>query len=201
MDAGRAYSPAVRKLCDERGAVLIFDEIVTGFRLAMGGAGEYFGVRPDLAVFAKGIANGMPLAAYLGRRELMRQIEGPVSISSTYAGETLSLAACRAVIETYRREDVIAGLWRRGRQWQEGADAIFAARGLPMRLRGAAVCPQIVFDAAAEAPAGLAEAFFRAAWRNGLSLYTVTYVNHAHTAAEIAEALSRLDAACGEIAS
>jgi len=92
---GQTFYPALRQLTEEQGSLLVYDEIVTGFRIAIGGAQEYFGVTPDLAVFAKGIANGMPLSAYVGKREIMQQMD-KVTVSSTYGGESLSLAAAKA---------------------------------------------------------------------------------------------------------
>ena len=87
------YLQGVRALCDEFGALLMFDEIVTGFRMANGGGQEYFGVTPDLACFAKGAANGMPLGIVCGRAEIMRRAIDDTVISVTYGGEALSLAA------------------------------------------------------------------------------------------------------------
>ncbi|MDH7569921.1 MAG: aminotransferase class III-fold pyridoxal phosphate-dependent enzyme, partial [Armatimonadota bacterium] len=104
-ERGHTFYPALRELTRRHGALLIFDEIVMGFRLAVGGAQEYFGVTPDLAVFAKGISNGMPLATYLGRREVMETVRKAV-ISSTFGGDTLSLAAAKACMQVYRNEEV-----------------------------------------------------------------------------------------------
>ncbi len=95
-DAG--YLEAVRELTHRHGIVLVFDEMLTGFRFAPGGAQEYFGITPDLAAFGKGIANGFPLSAITGRRDLMMLMED-VFFSGTYGGETLSLAAASVVLE------------------------------------------------------------------------------------------------------
>lgn len=94
----------VRALADHHGAVLIFDETVTGFRFSLGGAQELFGVIPDLATFGKGLANGYPLSALVGKDEYMEQVEH-IFFSGTFGGESLSLAAAKAVIhklETHR---------------------------------------------------------------------------------------------------
>ncbi len=125
-------------LCDlahEIGALLIFDEIVTGFRLANGGAQEFFGVTPDLAVFAKGIANGMPLAVVAGRAEVMREFEAAM-VSITYGGEALSLAAAAATLRTYRDEPVVTTLWARGRQLRTGLEQAAREVGLPFVVEG-----------------------------------------------------------------
>src|SRR5262249_4371992 len=107
------YLQGVRELADRHGALLVFDEIITGFRYANGGAQELFGVTPDLATFGKGIANGYPLAAVAGRAEIMRLME-EIFFSFTFGGETLSLAAAKATLDKLRREPVIATLRKRG---------------------------------------------------------------------------------------
>ena len=92
---------------------LIFDEVVTGFRYAGGGAQEYFGVKPDLACFGKAIANGFPLSAIVGRAEVMRLFE-EVFFLGTHGGEALSLAACRATLQAFREEE----LWTIWARWE-----------------------------------------------------------------------------------
>ena len=89
----------MQELRTPHGALLVFDEIITGFRLANGGAQEMFGVVPDLACFGKAIANGMPLSAIVGKREYMRDLPN-IAYGMTFRGETLSLAAARAVLRT-----------------------------------------------------------------------------------------------------
>src|SRR5262249_62333958 len=87
----------VKTTAHRHGALLIFDEIVTGFRWAVGGGQEYFGVVPDLAVFGKGMANGLPLAAVVGSAELMSEFDEGF-VSSTFGGDTLALASCRRAL-------------------------------------------------------------------------------------------------------
>ncbi|WP_368236519.1 glutamate-1-semialdehyde 2,1-aminomutase, partial [Anaerotruncus rubiinfantis] len=89
------FLQGLRKLCDENGTVLIFDEVITGFRLAKGGAQEYFGVRPDLSTFGKIIGAGMPVGAYGGRREIMQMVSpvGPVYQAGTLSGNPVAMAA------------------------------------------------------------------------------------------------------------
>lgn len=109
----------VKQLAHENGALLIFDEMITGFRFAMGGAQEYFGVTPDLAAFGKGITNGMPLGVLAGKKELMARLESDVFLSSTYASEALTLAAASTVIDFYKSHKVIDDLWKKGTFLQE----------------------------------------------------------------------------------
>jgi glutamate-1-semialdehyde aminotransferase len=101
------FLKGVRDLCTKNGALLIFDEIVTGFRLALGGAEEVFGVRPDFACLGKAMANGMPLAAVVGRREVM-EVFDEIFFSGTFGGEALSLAACQATVKVLREENGLA---------------------------------------------------------------------------------------------
>ncbi len=193
MDLGETFLPGLRNLTEEHGALLIHDEIVTGFRIALAGAQEYFGVRPDLAVFAKGVANGMPLSVYGGRAEIMNVLN-EVIISSTYGGEALSLAAAQATIAVYRRENVVAHLWHMGEQMWGGLNRLFERHGLPIRMKGFWPCAQLCPPEGA--PPDIMERFFRAAYRNGVSLYGVNYMNFSHREADVAEALQRLDQAC-----
>lgn len=129
------YLQGVKELCHRHGALLIFDEIVTGFRMALGGAQEFFGVVPDLAAFAKGMANGMPLAAVVGKREVMALAEN-LLITTTYGGEILSLAALVASLEEYRQKPVHTYLWEQGQRLVEGLEAAAREHGIPFRCLG-----------------------------------------------------------------
>lgn len=98
----KGYLNEVRKITDQNDVVLIFDEVVTGFRLGLGGAGGFFGVRPDLATFAKALGNGLPIAAIAGKKEIMGRLapSGAVYQASTFAGNPVSVAAAIATLET-----------------------------------------------------------------------------------------------------
>jgi glutamate-1-semialdehyde aminotransferase len=124
------FFEGLRALCDERGALLVFDEMWTGFRCAVGGAQERFGVRADLACFSKAIANGMPLSVLTGRRDVMRLLERDVFFFTTFGGEALSLAAAKATIEEIRARRVPEHLERQGRKLQDGYNALAAELGL-----------------------------------------------------------------------
>ena len=103
----------VRKLCDDNGIILIFDETITGFRFARGGAQELFNVIPDLATFGKGIANGFPLSAVVGKRQIMKEME-EIFFSGTFGGELLSLAAAKVVLEKHKKVDIAGILTKKG---------------------------------------------------------------------------------------
>lgn len=109
----------VKELAHKNGALLIFDEIITGFRLANGGAQELFNVTPDLATFGKGLANGFPLSAIAGKKEIM-ELLSEVFFSFTYGGETLSLAASLATLNKLETEPVVAHLYRQGQKIIDG---------------------------------------------------------------------------------
>ena len=135
------YLLGLRKWCDQYDALLVFDEVVTGFRWALGGAKEYFGVSPDLACFGKAMANGWPLAAVLGSRGVMEA--GGRYISGTYGGEVLSLMAGKRTLEAYQERGVIGAIWRAGATLIMGFNAAARIHGAPYQLRGYPCKPYI----------------------------------------------------------
>ncbi len=186
IEKGHTFLADLRKLTDEYGAVLIFDEIVTGFRLRRGGAQEYFGVTPDLAVFAKGISNGMPLSCYVGRRAVMETVQKSV-VSSTFGGDTLGLAAAKAVLEVYENEDVIGTLWARGKQLHEGLRQHAERLGVPVGVQGAAPVGQLVFDHPKSGELFLR--FNAEVLKRGVIIYSVCYTNFSNSEADIEAAV------------
>jgi glutamate-1-semialdehyde aminotransferase len=124
------FLEGLREICDKRGILLIFDEMWTGFRLALGGAQEAFGVRADLACFSKAIANGMPISVLSGRADVMKACEKDVFFFTTFGGEALSLAAAKATIETLREKKVPEVLAEQGKKLREGYLAAAAKAGL-----------------------------------------------------------------------
>ena len=123
------FLQAVKDLAHREGALLTFDETITGFRFANGGAQAWFGVTPDLASFGKGLANGYPVSAIAGRRDVMKLME-EVFFSFTFGGETLSLAAAKATLQKLQREPVIDTLMRRGERLLAGTRAVIEQAGL-----------------------------------------------------------------------
>jgi glutamate-1-semialdehyde 2,1-aminomutase len=99
------YLEAVKELAHFKGALLIFDETITGFRFSTGGAQELFGVTPDISTFGKGMANGYPISAVVGRKDIMMEME-EIFFSGTFGGELLSLAAAKHVLERHKNENV-----------------------------------------------------------------------------------------------
>ena len=127
----------VQQLAGRHGAVLIFDEIVTGFRLEIGGAQARYGVIPDLSCYGKAMANGMPLSAVVGRRDIM-EIFDDIFFSGTFGGETLSLAACKATITEMESCDAIFQIDGYGSALLSGLRNLIDCSGLgdAVRLRG-----------------------------------------------------------------
>ena len=132
----------VKKVTHENGSLLIFDEMISGFRFATGGIQEYLNVIPDLATFGKGITNGMPLGVLAGKAEYMKEFD-KVFLSSTYAPEALTLAAASANIDFYKQHNVIEKLWEKGNYIEEGFKAVIkkhkvsknvSLAGYPVRL-------------------------------------------------------------------
>jgi len=107
------YLQGVKDLCEKYKTVLIFDEVITGFRFALGGAQQYFGVTPHLACFGKAMGNGMPISAIVGSKEIMHEME-EIFFSGTFGGEALSLAASLATIEKIETNKVIHRQWSYG---------------------------------------------------------------------------------------
>jgi len=133
----------VRELASREGSLLIFDEIITGFRLALGGAQEYFGVEPDIACFGKAMANGYPIAAIVGRREIMK-IFDEVFFSFTFGGSTPSLAAAKATITEMRDRNVIGHLWEQGKRLKNGYDELAKEYGLSQSTECIGLPPRTV---------------------------------------------------------
>jgi glutamate-1-semialdehyde 2,1-aminomutase len=123
------FLEGLRRIADREGIVLTFDETITGFRFAKGGAQEFFGVTPDLATLGKGLANGFPLSAVCGRADLMKEMS-EVFFSFTMGGETLSLAAAKASLDKIAREPVIETMRRQGARIVAGLKSRIAAHGV-----------------------------------------------------------------------
>lgn len=132
-DPAPGYLEALREITQRSGVVLIFDEIVTGFHIDMGGAQSFYGVTPDLATFGKGMGNGLPISAVVGRRDIMRGMED-IFFSATFGGETLSLAAAIATIDKLERTNAIERIKAVAARLTEGARAALAGRGLGERF-------------------------------------------------------------------
>lgn len=131
------YLEGLRSLCSFYGAVLIFDEVITGFRLGMSGAQGYFGVVPDLATFGKAMANGFPISALAGKREVMAHVaEGKALHAGTMNAGNPTVAAAVATLEILETEQVHDRLFRLGSDLAEGLRRVSAEAGHPLRVEG-----------------------------------------------------------------
>jgi len=130
------FLAGVRALTEEFKAVLIFDEVKTGFRFARGGAAEYFGIRPDLATYAKAMGNGYPVAAFGGRREILELLPHHVSHGGTYAGNRVAASAAVATLTILKETEALATVAATGRRVQGELRAILERRGLPFVFTG-----------------------------------------------------------------
>jgi glutamate-1-semialdehyde 2,1-aminomutase len=128
-DPKQGYLEAVKAMAHENGSLFVFDEVITGFRFANGGAQEYFGVTPDLSCFGKAMGNGMPISALVGRADVMLLMD-QIFYSSTFGGEALSLAASIAVIEKIKREPVVNTIWKTGEYLSNETLKLIDAAGL-----------------------------------------------------------------------
>jgi len=143
----------LRKLCDDNGILLIFDEMWTGFRIALGGAQEYFGVKADMATFSKAVANGMPLSILTGRKKVMKVLDEDVFFYTTFGGEALSLAAAKATIEELRDKNVSAYLAAQGKKLKDGYNKIANELGMDFTKCIGYECRSLItFDAKAGNP-------------------------------------------------
>jgi len=124
------FLAGLREVCDRFGTLLIFDEMWTGFRCAVGGAQEFFGVRSDLNLFSKAMANGMPISAVTGRHDVMSLLEKEVFFFTTFGGEALSLAASLACIDFIRSQNVTGHIAALGQRLLDGLNDLIRQQGL-----------------------------------------------------------------------
>jgi glutamate-1-semialdehyde 2,1-aminomutase len=130
------FHAAMRALTEEFGILLIFDEVKTGFRFARGGAAEFFGIRPDLATYAKAMGNGYPAAAFGGRREIMSLLPDKVSHGGTYAGNRVAAAAAVKTLEIIRDTPALETIHATGRRVQDGLREVLNPTGVPYVFTG-----------------------------------------------------------------
>ena len=138
------FLEGVKRITHENGAVLIFDEIRTGFRMALGGAQEYFNVVPDMATVSKAIANGYPISAVVGRREIM-QVAETTRLSSTFLVNTFPMAAAIETIAVLQEEKGVATMWSMGKRLMDGLKKIIDEMGVDVRVIGVPPLPYILF--------------------------------------------------------
>ena len=138
------FLEGVRRVTSENGAVLIFDEIRTGFRMALGGAQEFFKVVPDIAVVSKAIANGYPISAVVGKRDVMRHA-AETRLTSTFLVNSFPMYAAIETIKELREKNGIARMWKTGEALMKGLEAIVDEEGVEAEVIGAPPIPLLTF--------------------------------------------------------
>jgi glutamate-1-semialdehyde 2,1-aminomutase len=209
------FLEGLRDLCDRHGALLVFDEVMTGFRVAWGGAQNLLGVRPDLTTLGKVIGGGLPLAAYAGRRDLMRRIApaGPVYQAGTLSGNPLAVAAGRAALKELGRtgsDSPYETLERTGARLQAGIEEAGRRHGIPCRVERQGSMLGLFFtdgpihrmeDVTATDRPRFARVFHKLLDRGvhlPPSAYEAMFLSTAHGDAEIAATLDAFEAAFAE---
>lgn len=187
----QGFLKAVKDLCHQHGALLIFDEMITGFRFAKGGAQELFNVTPDLATFGKGMANGYPISAVVGRKDIMMLMED-IFFSGTFAGETLSLAATKAALNKMNTRKVLTHIHAIGEQLLEGLQQILTEMGNPSWLK---LCGHPswsflqILDCAPYSSWQLKSLFLQEMAQKGILLGGGHNLNYSHQSEDISELL------------
>jgi glutamate-1-semialdehyde aminotransferase len=193
------FLEGVRDLAHDHGALLIFDEIITGFRFAIGGAQEVYGVTPDLSTFGKSIANGFPLAGVAGRAEIMRGFE-EVFFSFTFGGEPLSLAAAQTTLDVLIDEDGPRYLADLGERIKSGASELIARHGLEDEVKciGMPVWTSMAFTGAD--PLGAKTLFQQECIKRGILFMANHNSSLSHGDDELDATLAAYDAALARLA-
>ncbi len=203
------FLAGLRALCDRHGALLIFDEVMTGFRVAWGGAQLLYGIRPDLTCLGKVVGGGLPAAAYGGRRDLMAQIapSGPVYQAGTLSGNPLAVAAGLETLRRLRRRGVYEQLASRARELADGLAERARSAGIPLTTAAVGGMfgfffhpgPVRSFEDAKKSDLPRFQRFFHAMLSRGVylapSAYEAGFVSLAHGAREIRATLAAAEAA------
>jgi glutamate-1-semialdehyde 2,1-aminomutase len=181
----------VRELCTRRGVLLVFDEMWTGFRLALGGAQQLFDVKADLACFSKAVANGMPLSILTGRRDVMRLLDQEVFFFTTFGGEALSLAAAKATIHEMQEKPVHEHLFRQGRKLKDGYNAIARELGVDYTACVGFDCRTVVtFDPKAGSPLEMKSLVQQEMTKRGVLWGGFHNVSYSHSDADVEHTLA-----------
>jgi len=196
------YLEAVKELTHEHGAVLVFDEIRTGFRVAMGGAQQRYGVTPDVTTIGKAMANGYPIAAVVGKREILSVYEKNAFLSSTFFPNSLEMVAAMACMDILEREDVQNVIWERGTRFLERLGKIVDASGVPVTKSGIPPMPFLTFDHVDDHYKERRTEFYTQCIRRGLFVqpYHHWYIAYRHTEADLNLALEVVEESLAYVA-
>ncbi len=191
------YLEGVRKLADKYEAVLIFDEIRSGFRVSMGGAQERYGVTPDLSTFGKALANGYPISACVGKKEYMKVVEHDVFISSTFFPNSLEMVAAMKCLDILERDRVIERIWENGELFLAKLQEMVSSSAVPATVSGIPPMPFLTFDKVDDCYKERRTRFYTEAIRGGLFIqpYHHWYISYRHTEEDLAKALQVIEEA------
>lgn len=182
LDAPRpGYLQGVRELCDKYNTLLVFDEMITGFRWSLGGAQEYYDVVPDLATFGKAVSNGMPLSFICGKEKYMKALDY-VFFSATFFGETLSLAAAIATIKQLQNKKIFEHIWKYGNIIKKEFKKYCDGLGVDAEVLGMA--PRLNFKFNHEDEVGVRDLFHKEMIKRGIFIgiqfYTIWAMKKRH---------------------
>lgn len=192
------YLNSVKELAHKYGAILIFDEVVSGFHYALGGAQELFGVAPDLVSFGKGMANGYPISAVAGRKDLLEQIEQGVFISTTFGGDSIAMAAALATLKKLERPDYyehinkIGSIIRNGIQEKiekYNLGTVLSVTGMP------AHCGVAFEGHGSLSYLDIQSVYSQTMIQNGIIVFAIYFLNSSHTEKEAKAYLDATDKA------
>jgi glutamate-1-semialdehyde 2,1-aminomutase len=199
------YLEAIKQFCEQRGAVLVFDEMITGFRWHLGGAQKFHGVVPHLSAFGKAMGNGFAIAALVGKREIM-QLGGldhdmgrVFLLSTTHGAETHALAASLETIRIYREQPVVETLWRQGERLRTGVNQSISRHGIAACFRIAGRPCNLSYqtrDAKGEPSQTFRTLFLQELIRGGV-LAPSLVVSFSHSDADIDRTIDTVDRALG----
>ena len=198
------YLEGMRALCDKYKSVLVFDEVITGFRISLAGAQGKLGLKPDLSIFAKGLGGGFPVAALGGRKDIMDLVShGVVSMAGTYSANAIAVAAANAAMDELTAPGMYEGLYARCDELMHGLRRLFKDSGLPAHVVGMGPVLQVWFSpepihSYRDAHRHCDHAMFRKWWEGNLDrgvmfhpgAYENLFVSFAHSKADIEETLA-----------
>jgi glutamate-1-semialdehyde aminotransferase len=196
------YLDGVKKIAEKYGAVLIFDEIRTGFRFGLGGAQKHYGVTPHLSVFGKAMANGYPISCVVGRADIMNVVADRVFISSTFFPNSLEQVAAMKTIEILERDNILDKIWEKGMKFGKNVEKIVADSGIPCEVSGVPLMPFITFPADEQKLyKKLRNEFYTQVIRRGVFLqpYHHGYIAYRHTDEDLKQAENAIKEALDEL--
>ena len=182
------YLQKLRDITRQNEIVLIFDEVVSGFRYAMAGASELYDVAPDLITFGKGMANGMPISAVAGRKELVDQISDGVFVSTTFGDDALSISAALATIEILEAESAFNKFWRLGNRMQKGVKKLIQKNKLEEVLEVSGLAPHqgLIFNGTNDLSyLDINSVFQQTILEEGILSVGINNINLSHTEEEV----------------